>query len=307
MKKETIKDWMIGKRYYRYVEDKLEMLRIARVYSASKISIYNEADGIEVTKIISGKELKENYRCLKSDGIITISIVTNKMCKETSKDIIACMFKSGKMDHPTTVCRQFILDTCAVLSDNSSIVGSCVSYDTLEDRPDDFKVYLACDNVEQYCIINYYTDDKASDILKLVPHKFMLYANEYLRDAKAKLDGKMLGLESSVKDLLKNNNFWSEVDRNFGIYDVPFEVKNNTITEEEYMIIENHIHKVINNLDIIVYGKDIDLDKIKTDYMLVRDATGVVYLFNYVAGSNLFDKDSSMTKEELEKFTKVKK
>ncbi len=73
------------------------------------------------------------------------------------------------------------------------------------------------------------------------------------------------------------------------------------------MIIENHIHKVINNLDIIVYGKDIDLDKIKTDYMLVRDATGVVYLFNYVAGSNLFDKDSSMTKEELEKFTKVKK
>ena len=304
MKKQSVSDIIIGKRYYRYNEaGDLEVVRILKMYGPNKFSIFNENDGPEVTRVVDNKELSE-YRPLKADMMIAFSIVSVKANMKTFKrDVVATMFKMSDLTQPHTICRQFVVDNFEG-EFKDAVFGATASVDLFDDEPQKMQMYTSCDSIETYTLINAYLDDSFKTLVKFVPQKFLLASNELLKAAAYKFPNN--GISKSLVEMLKVNNFWTEVDRAFKIFDAPFEVKNNTFNEEEYMLVENHLAHVMTNVDIIKYAKDINLDKIKTDYLLLRDVTGVLYLVNFVMGQYLVDKDA-MDEEELAKFMAVKK
>lgn len=307
MTKQKMKDLVIGKWYYTYDDDKsLKAVRIKKIYNSQKIAVESkDSNGKYSTHMLTQDDLK-NYRGIKPDYLIAISVVKNKLSDLSDEDIIVCMFKEIN-GVPLVVCRQYVATELGELSPDGKVhLGTCVSVDAFKDQQNKYAAFLAMDGIVEYTIINGYMNDTPDNILRFMNIKTNLKTEEVLKSIHDKYCNQFSGLASSVDELLKMNNFWNEVDRWMNIVNVNFEIKHNTIEEEQLVMLENYTHHAMTNIDIVEYHKDINLDDIKTDYMLVRDKTGVVYLINYIKGEFILDNEA-MSEEEFQKFTKLGK
>ena len=308
MENQKVKDLVVGKWYYTYDSDNsLKMVRIKKIYNSKKIAIEKKNDeGKYETNMLSYENLK-NYRGLKSDYVITVSVVKNKLSDLSEEDVIVCMFKEiGSI--PMIVCRQFVSTELGELTNDGKIhLGACVSVDSFDKSTiNKYAAFMAMDGIIEYSVINGYINDTPEDILKFINIKTELKSSEVLKSIYDKYSDKFSGLSKSVADLLKQNNFWREVDRMLNIVDVNFEIRHNTIEEEQLVVLENYIHHAMLNVDVVEYRKDINPDDIKTDFLLVRDISGKVYLVNYVQGKFILD-PNAMSEEEFKKFTNMGK
>lgn len=308
MENQKVKDLVVGKWYYTYDSDNsLKMVRIKKIYNSKKIAIEKKNDeGKYETNMLSYENLK-NYRGLKSDYVITVSVVKNKLSDLSDEDVIVCMFREiGSI--PVIVCRQFVSTELGELTNDGKVyLGACVSVDSFDKSTiNKYAAFMAMDGIVEYSVINGYINDTPEDILKFMNIKTELKSSEVLKSIYNKYSDKFSGLSDSVSDLLKKNNFWREVDRMLNIVDVNFEIRYNTIEEEQLVVLENYIHHAMLNVDVVEYRKDINPDDIKTDFLLVRDISGKVYLVNYVQGKFILD-PNAMSEEEFKKFTNMGK
>lgn len=308
MENQKVKDLVVGKWYYTYDSDNLlKMIRIKKIYNAQKIAVEKkDKDGNYITTMLTKEDLK-NYRGLKSDYIITVSVVKNKLSDLSDEDVIVCMFRElGSI--PIIVCRQFVSTELGELTNDGKVrLGACVSIDSFDKSSiSKYAAFMAMDGIVEYSVINGYINDTPEDILKFMNIKTELKSSEVLKSIYNKYSDKFSGLSESVSDLLKKNNFWREVDRMLNIVDVNFEIRYNTIEEEQLVILENYIHHAMLNVDIVEYRKDINLNDIKTDYLLIRDKSSKVYLVNYTQGKFILD-PNAMSEDEFKKFTNMGK
>lgn len=308
MENQKVKDLVVGKWYYTYDSDNsLKMVRIKKIYNSKKIAIEKKNDeGKYETNMLSYENLK-NYRGLKSDYVITVSVVKNKLSDLSDEDVIVCMFREiGSI--PVIVCRQFVSTELGELTNDGKVyLGACVSVDSFDKSTiNKYAAFMAMDGIVEYSVINGYINDTPEDILKFMNIKTELKSSEVLKSIYNKYSDKFSGLSDSVSDLLKKNNFWREVDRMLNIVDVNFEIRHNTIEEDQLVTLENYIHHAMLNVDVIEYRKDINPDDIKTDFLLVRDISGKVYLVNYVQGKFILD-PNAMSEDEFKKFTNMGK
>ena len=321
----------IGNKYYRYLNedpDSLEVIRIIGIINSdtvkiqyeksSDVSLINACDKIQMVNILS------DYRSLLSDGFISFNIVETVTAEAADRcidDVMVMFWKrtSGKVaGDPDIICRQNINDFFyAYMAKNEDDVYSGVSV-TKDDCPAeiDFKQLLACSKLNFSTIINIYLDDKFEDILKLIKtNKFdhILEANlmDHIKclgkqnncQIKLKTGTKSVnGFCIDLETLLKENEFWYDMYITLGItpLNIKLKIENETMTDPDQVQMLRYLFKAnINKTFVLKYDKDIDMSKIKSKYILVRDTDGL-YIIGYTEDGDYIEPDTSVREIETQ-------
>ena len=309
MAKTKFHDNLVGRRYYRYDEEnKLKTIRIKRVYNPEKISVYDETMGYDHGFIITEKSLKKDYTSLAPDITYSFNII-HSTDKDNSKDILVygTRYKDIKKDDimPYIVYRQMMMNPYQTTG--TTILGSCMSRDTAF-KPEDFTQMFAIHKIDKSVLVHSYLTDTPDDIFKFINQAFLREVNTFLKETHDKLKSKFIGINTNIVQLLADSNFWETVDLGFKILRVPFAVTTNAFTAEQQSYIESNLAYHITNVDIIPYDKDIDLDKIKTEYVIIRDANQHLLLVNYVKSKfNMEAVEAVLRPEEIAQILPSKK
>lgn len=302
---------LVGDKYYKILEDdSLDIIRIKRIKNENTfICIDNTNKEVKLSK----KEL-EDYIKLKPDGYITLSIVE---LQEKIKDVLVCIHTRKDIDNgiqiPYAVCRQNIYDvfTNAINRDNNkTYVGCSVSIDTVP-ADVDYKMMVACNSVLSSNMISIYLDDKYEDILNLIQRKDKY--DEILSILyNGILNADVYGYCNSLNQLLKDNNFMYDFHKAFNIEEVDFilEVENEyELIPEQRIILEDILKEEMFQTYVLKYDKEIDLNKIKRNYILVSDKKEDVYIVAYDKGEyiNRAYRDNIKDKRDAVTLLKFKK
>lgn len=284
MKNGKFVDNMTGRRYYTYdAQNKLKIIRIKRVYNLDKISVYDESMGVDTGFIISLKSLKEVYTPLAPDITYAFYLVQTTENKNT-RDIMIYGTRYKDIEKadvmPYVVCRQMVKSP---IGDSyvTPMLGNCVSRDTVL-SPNEFANQFIIHSIIQKGLVHAYLSDTPDDIIKLINKSFLRKMNKFLKETHDKLKSKFTGINTNIASLLENLDFWKLADMGFKVLNVPFAIYQNSLSEDEQKFIEAHLAYHIRSVDVIPYDKDIDLGKIQTDYIIIRDSNHHTFLVNYI-------------------------
>ena len=292
---------LIGSKFYKYTDGQLDVLRLYKIKNQNKYILKDEY-GAEV--VLSRRGL-EDYTRILQDAFITFSIVG---LSDGNKDVIVTIHKNKDLGNgdtaPYAICRQGIVDTYSQTfnrNENVTYVGTTMSKDTC---PQGVNIadMLRCNTTIECHVINAYMDDTLEDILQCInPLNF----NELLKYFASIVDKeKVVGFCSSLKELLETTSFWGEFNRAFGILKVPFHINGDQLDVPTKTYIEDEIKHEVLNHTVALYDKDIILENINHDYILISDAGNVLNLMVYKKGEYVNRKyDALPSHEEREMLT----
>lgn len=305
----------VGQRYYTYNEqNELKTVRVKAVYKGNKVAVYDESLGLDHSFILTKEEIKKSYSKIRSDMSFTFGTVFS--LKSGSRDVMVTMFRQG--EHvPYLVCRQMMVMNYDEYEANVNskvptaykpILGTVLIN---VEGTDGLLENMLRVSMGNNCSIEGYFDDNEETIMKLIPRKIFKECNDFLNNTYYKLKDKYEGLEPTIHKLLEVNYFWEDVDNTFNIYRVPFIMREQMYYDEEQLkVLELITSHKMSEIETIRYAKDVDLTKLKTDYILVRDKYGVLYLVVYIKGEfnvALLDKEGILSEEEVAKLMPSKK
>ena len=274
----------VGCKFFRYFGDEYEMYRLIRIKNQDTYVLKDsKGERLKVTK----RELQDDYVKLTPDGAITLSVVTLQNHK---RDVVITVHRTKDIeqgdDTPWVICRQSIYDLFTNLTNHDAdvqYIGMSISRETCP--PDiDFRECSACESVVKCQLIDIYMDDKFDDILSLLDHN---QADEVLAEMSKIQTDKILGWTSNLKDLMISTKFMYDFLRAFDIYPLNFKITvqdDNTLPVEQIEQIEDTIKAKIEKIMVLPYKKDIDLDEIQQDYILVSDAIQEIYVVAMIKG-----------------------
>lgn len=277
----------IGSKFFTYFDNSDEP-EIRRIYNVDKINNkvkYFDKDNNKGS--MKYDELINKYKMLKADAIITFSIVK----VGDVPDVIVALKRVPCTDNiPYAICRQSIYDFFTNnirKTDFVTYVGVSASQDTC---PADinFTDLLQCTDLQYNKIIVSYLDDNLEDILRLFNHKKYNDALRKLHQNSSEyFKGKtILGYNDTLKDLLTNNNFMYDFRKCFNVIQVPFIIDENSegLSNENILFLENELKVNIMETYVLRYTKEINLNTIKRDYVLVAslvDNYSKIYIVGY--------------------------
>jgi len=323
-----------GLRFFREVDDNIEMIRIyyagnTQTEPLSHVYIIDEA-----TKKKSKIEVEQlkGWTPLEPDGYITFNIVDVKNTKgEIQKDVIVTLqsipiIKYAHDLKPYAICRQSITDIFANLvcqTEEPDIVGLSVNQD---DCPSnfDFMIMLGCDSIEKSDHYNIYRSDTLErDILPMVKtEEYDLTLDKlFLKAIKNNPNAPILemkesykGWTRSLKGLLKENNFQSDIDELFGITKVQFEVEKylekkilptnkdveyDAPTEDLRLWLSSVFKINIKEATVLKYNHDINLAELNNStYFFLRDVNDQLYLVVYNVAGEYLEADLEAKRQE---------
>lgn len=266
-------DVITGKRFFKYNTDTdvTNAFRVIKVLNENKIECKDEADGKVFT--INKKTLSE-YNTLIPDALYCISLVSTS---KAQNDIIIYIMRKEDLQKPAPIPniigRQMILNDKDV---NRIVLGDYIT-NAAENK--DLNLFLSAKKVHSTIMINSYLDDSLEDIENLLSDnkkkidKMMKnnFKNFKANSLKHEYHGEIYGPES-IHDLLQIMQ--KDIDSSLGISSLD----PNTLSKEEF---ELFIGSPYTNLSVVEYKKDIDLDKIQSNYFLSRFEDGKVYVISY--------------------------
>lgn len=289
----------LGTRYFKYDDDgNLQVYRLTKNKPIIELKDMNSDDKISD---ISDEELKNDYTKLNPDAVIIFNIVTIR----DLKDVIVTVYRkeeiNGRDQVPYCICRQNITDFFAnSLDPNMQSCGVSVTKETVPEGVS-IQQLTACDNIDSYISIAYYMGESLKQILSYIKSKEIreydnvLYSLflDHIKYKSKTMGGKLYldfaksqqcvdGYCTTLCDLLYMNNFMYDLMRGFNIYplNIDLTTNNNVLNADNRQIIEKLICKNIvpESTVVIEYDKDIDLDEIKTEYILVYDINEKLYV-----------------------------
>lgn len=280
-----------GSIFYRYIDNKLEKIRVCRMQNSETVSIELE-DGTK--KKVSIKDIHQNYTLLNPDGYVSFTRV--KMNGSHLDDVIITFHRKSDIaqnNHPYAVCRQAITDLYTNLINRKcdiQYIGCSVSIDTCPEDVD-FRLCTACDEVVNTEMIAFYIGDTIKKTLSFI--KTSIY-DDILKVMKNQCNSNILGCCTSVEELLMQNNFEYDVLRGLDIYPVSFKTElekddngidhlSKTCTTQLEDILKRELKTTI----VVPYSKEIDMNEIKMDYILIRDLNKDIYIVGYVGGERV--------------------
>lgn len=277
-----------GSKFFRFVNDQLEIVRVYKVDEKKQAVKYFTAD--KEKKSMSVDYLLNNYKRLAPDGMIIISVV---MTGEVRDVIVALKnLRTNVGNLPDVVCRQGIYDVFSHITnkeENNIYVGISMSQETC---PADinFQDTLACTSKkdDSELPIFVYLDDSLDEILSLFSSKKYDDAiKECSLSLKGSIEGKnIIGTTMSLRELLEHNNFMYDFRKCFKIMEIPFHIdaESEQLSNENILYMEKEMQKNIMETYIIEYSREIDLKSIKRDYVLIvsaADQFDKVYICGY--------------------------
>lgn len=262
-----------GFKFYKWEDEKPEVLRLKRIYKTkNEATLYDENDKIVTLSI---KDLEDNYRGIRSDGLITFCIV--KM-PDGSEDVIVGLQGYEKLATvenpglPYAICRQLVQDIFSNMAQfgnlahtNQMILGMSISQDTCPPNIP-FESLLAADEIIYSKSVYVYLDDNIDTILKFInKNKY----DKVLKSLKEKMN--IESVSSSLKDLLLTNKFFYDFRSCFNIKEIPFHINDDdeTLNDGNTVYLSKELNEDIVNTYVLKYSKEINLNDIVRDYILV--------------------------------------
>lgn len=300
---------LVGRKFYRYLdendESSLEVVRVIGVQNVESVKIKKEDGSVEK---VNPEYIIENYRAIKSDGVMGFAIVSiNDGCGNLVNDIIVCLYKQSDLDEhntmPYVVCRQNVNDIFyEYMNPNPEVLyaGCSVSVDSIPSHLN-MDSMLQCESVDKYYTVQVYLDDSLDEILSMVKTSkydevFKNIQAAYIR-AYEQIHGAgriKKGLPSyhgycnSLKTLLEENNFMYDFNSCFGIVSLNFKVEiiddNGTWRLKGELIhqLMDILKKNIKTTYVIPYDKTVDLSNIKMGYIIAKDINNDMYVIGYL-------------------------
>lgn len=325
----------LGKIFYKYIsEDYLEVFRIIGFAGNDTVKVkVIEGGDVNSTLTMKYKTICEEYTFLLPDGVIVFSEVnvgtrnTDNGLRLNVSDIIVAQYRSddissGNME-PWAVCRQNITDLFSqmmVENPEDALVGMSTTKASLPAGVE-YEIMMACESMNNSIMVNMYLIDTLDDILGLIktqPFDKVLEANtiDHVRSVENKLNRKLKlkpGTKSvdgyclTLRQLLTENNFWSDVEQGFNILTIntPIELTETmeSLSEDMKYKLSHIIRKAIANTIVIKYDLDIDLSEFKNNpYVLVRDSNKDLYVVGYTTLGDYIEPDmeNEAIKKEME-------
>lgn len=281
----------LGDKFYKYIEeeDRIEIVRIIKMKNTETFIIERE-DTKDKFKINRDRLLSEFTR-LKSDGFISFAIVN---LQDNLKDVIVSLYRSKDIDNkvalPYAACRQNIFDLFSSqikregINSDVTYIGISVSVDTIpEDTP--YEMVLSCNGIIENTMVSVYIDDTLDSILSMIRESKYDLVLKTLNNRLS--DPKIVGSCESLRDLLIYNNFMYDFHKGFNIVKVPFKVEileSYEILPEQRIYLENDLKVEIFRTYVLKYDKEINLNKIKREYILISDIDDKLYILAYDKG-----------------------
>lgn len=262
-----------GKRFFKYNPDTdiTNAFRVIKVLNENKIECKDESNDKVFT--LNKKALSE-YNTLIPDALYCISLVSTS---KAQNDIILYVMRKEDMEKstpiPNIIGRQMILNDKNV---DKIVLGDYIT-NAIENK--ELSLFLSASKIHSTIMINSYLDDSIEDIENLLSddkdkiNRMMEnnFKNFKANSLKHEYHGEIYGPES-IHDLLQIMQ--KDIDSSLGISSLD----PNTLSKEEF---ELFVGSPYTNLSVVEYKKDIDLDKIQSNYFLSRFEDGKVYVVSY--------------------------
>lgn len=262
-----------GKRFFKYNPDTdiTNAFRVIKVLNENKIECKDESNDKVFT--LNKKALSE-YNTLIPDALYCISLVSTS---KAQNDIILYVMRKEDMEKstpiPNIIGRQMILNDKNV---DKIVLGDYIT-NAIENK--ELSLFLSASKIHSTIMINSYLDDSIEDIENLLSddkdkiNRMMEnnFKNFKANSLKHEYHGEIYGPES-IHDLL--GIMQKDIDSSLGISSLD----PNTLSKEEF---ELFVGSPYTNLSVVEYKKDIDLDKIQSNYFLSRFEDGKVYVVSY--------------------------
>lgn len=278
----------IGLKYYKYIDDKLDIIRIHKIENDFIVI----SRGINKTKV--SKDYLNDYIRLNPDGCIFFNIVNMGRTKEEGQDVMVLLFRKKDLDDkikiPYAACRQNIYDpyTNSINRTNNIYLGCSMNQNNIPEGID-FKSMLACYGLDYSEKINIYIDDSLDIILSMISD-INRYNKVLFSMYKIMKDSNYIGLCKNIKDLLQYNHFYYDFLNSFNIHLVDFIIKydeNNELLPEQRRQLEDLLKIEMFKTYVFKYSKHINLNKVERDYILVMDKIDKLYIIAYDKGEYL--------------------
>lgn len=270
----------IGQRYYFYSnENELKIIRIVKT-KGSNVVVKNESEGKEESIPITDLE---SYIKVAPDAIYVFNLIQSTP-KKKDKDILFYVMRKEdyKADPPSPyiICRQMGM---ASGNEMGVALGGCV-VDPINNK-ETFEYYSRFHKILQTSIVCTYVDDTIDSIVEFIP---------------TAVKNKMESTMKSNSEVFKKNM------KNMSIVYVPEDIKrliegcmyyidtSMKIVSDICLSDENPFSKQeillgykMEDIDVIKYNKDIDLEKLtNSEWFLMRNTEdGIVYLVSYIKGN----------------------
>ena len=257
-----------GTKLYKFIDNNCFMVRVIKFRdNYYMVRIIKGDDYIVGSKMsISYDDLHNNYIKLNEDGIISFNIL-----KGEKKDVMICLHKKEELSNtiPFAICRQDVVDIFTMYT-NTPPKGQiwCGISVNAKNCPAEMKMedFMLCEDVLETRFIAVYLDDTLDDILDCI---YLGKYNTILENLyKYRQGTNIIGNCKSVKELMENHNFMSDFHEAFGVTEVPFLINN----DNKFLImdvISQMLQKVVSNVYIIPYSKEINTKEFERDYVLM--------------------------------------
>lgn len=277
----------VGDIFYKYIKelDKVDTLRVIKFKNSETVTVSNGDKKFPVQT----KLLMKEYTRIKPDGYITFSIIS---IYEDYKDVIITLHRKKDIDEngmskPYCACRQNITNVFAnqIIQGDYTFVGMSMNIDSAPiDVP--YEMILSCDKVIESQIVSIYIDDTLDQILSYINTRKY---DEVLCNIKSitKQNDKLIGYCETLKELLVDTEFMQDFYSAYNIIKVPFKVvliDENEIIPTQRKYLEDELKCEMFKTYLIKYSREIDLGKIKREYILVSDDDNDLYVLGYDKG-----------------------
>lgn len=228
-----------------------------------------------------------SYRKLNPDGYIGFSIVD--MEQDDVQDVVVTFHRgkdlSTEKQLPFAVCRMNIYDLFSndikpEKDKDVTYLGCSVSQESCPAETE-FPILISCSGIRSMLLTACYIEDTIDDILKLInPLKY----DEVLYGLWCAYDKKLTtGVCKTLRELVVSNGFINDVYRGFNELKVGFDY----IPElggELIHAVEDIVKYQLLDPVWIKFDRDVDLNKIKEEYLIIRDASDHLWVVSYKKG-----------------------
>jgi hypothetical protein len=300
MKKPKIRDNRVGMKFYRYNANKeLEVIRIKRVYSKDKVVVFNDGEPITHTRVMKLDQILNDWTSLVPDATISFNIVKAGKANDVMVyAVLADDMRDGNI-LPYVVCR----------TNETNYISSGKAYGNTTCRENDirgknsYRNAVMVDGYLKTCIVHMYMTDTPAQVLELIPNDNIHRLNATIAEF-TETFAPYTGVDpktAKIHEILNYTGFWTILDSAWKVENIPILINDSTINTLTKFI-EDKCTSYIKDLEVVNYDKDIDLTKLPSDYMLVRDLMGIIYLATFfkVAGKKYTDNiDQYLKPEEI--------
>ena len=309
---EKFKNKLLGSKFV-LVEDEaiVGQVRVVSYVTPEVVRIKDLNTGkvskIEISKLI------EKYIMIKPEGCVIFSIVTIGRNKnnESVNDVIVSVYRNCDLEdvdpEPWCVCRQGIVNVfnnsirATTTNPEDMDVAMCASKESVETLKIDYKIMLQCNELLHSVSVAYYIEDSVDDLLECIK-KIDKYDNVlnlgFIDNAKRYVTKDVIlkknifnGYCRSLKSLLDYTDFMYDFKRGNKVNYLESLDLSNITDENTVLTIEQKTKilkllglKQLNNETVILFNRDIILNNIVRDYILVMDKNNKLYIL-------IFDKE----------------